>query len=428
MEVSEEGCNFVGERKIRSMKKIEDYKLPTFRIPMKVLECMKRAVERAIHDSNDWAAHRAAPEVVEITVWKYRPIFESISDCEFKKKWTINATFKEVIDAVFDVMDEVTVLHILNDAYAIAIDTMNNDFPEWQIGKYRSIAAATSSNVIVQQMVMAFAVSLIYPECPQAPSLLKITLSDNPIAYTIHETILGLREIDEFIMDADSRPEEEKWEEKRKVKLAELKHILEEITPKKYHVGPFLDTILGYAETLPPAEQRVIGHMLHAEGGIGGCISEKVYQNYEQRIDKLANCKESELGGKDDNAEKNTAKDETTTNDADELDTDEKDKKIQAAIDEWLKGDSRDKCHWFAVFKALVARNLQPNDMKVFCERMHDWGYKQVTYSSVSKPNQWELPDKAYKWIDMQRTARGKELKMIQAFLNFRDCLKNQGL
>ena len=421
----------MGEWKITSMKKIEDYKLPTFYSSLTVSERIRHTVERAIHDSNNWAAHKAAPEVVEITVFKYRPIFESLSDCEFKKKWTINAAFKEVIDAVFDVMDGVTVLHILNDAYAIAIDVMNNDFPEWQIGKYHTIAAATSSNVIIQQMVMAFAASLAYPECPQAPSLLKITLSDNPIAYTIHETILHLREIDEFIMDAsiyeDSEPTEEEWKEKRKVKLAELKPILEQITPKKYHVGPFLDSLLGYAETLPSAEQRVIGHMLHVKGGIGDCISEKVYQKYEQRINKLANCKESELGGKDDNAEKNTAKDETTTNDADELDTDEKDKKIQAAIDEWLKGDSRDKCHWFAVFKALVARNLQPNDMKVFCERMHDWGYKQVTYSSVSKPNQWGLPDKTAEWVPMQREAKGRILKMIKALTAFTRCLRNQG-
>ena len=82
------------------MKKIEDYKLPTFYSSLTVSERIRHTVERAIHDSNNWAAHKAAPEVVEITVFKYRPIFESLSDCEFKKKWTINAAFKEVIDAV----------------------------------------------------------------------------------------------------------------------------------------------------------------------------------------------------------------------------------------------------------------------------------------------------------------------------------------
>lgn len=420
------------ESKYTSMKKIEDYKLPTFYTPMTVLDRMRHAVERAIHDSNDWAAHNAAPEVVEITVFKYGPIFESLSDCEFKKKWTINATFKEVIDAVFDVMDGVTVLRILNKAYAIAIDVMNNDFPEWQIGKYHAIAAATSSNVIVQQMVMAFAASLTYPECPQAPSLLKITLSDNPIAYTIHETILRLREIDETIMDVDafedSVQSKEEWEEKRKVKLAELKPILEQITPKKHHVGPFLDAILGYTETLPPAEQRVIGHMLHAEGGIGGCISEKVYQEYEQRIGRLADYPKPKTEAKDGNEDENAAKGAPPSDDVGELDADEKDTKIRAAIDEWLASKKRNKGHWFVVFKALVFRNLQPDDMKVFCDRMHDWGYGGVTYVSVSKAKQLDLPDKPSECMDEQRTAKGKKLNIIKALRDFTQCLKNQGL
>lgn len=397
------------------MKKLEDWKLPEVGSE-RVKQCMQDAVERALQLYQD---NEVSGEY-SITVGNLTGIFHDLSrDCDFGNKACINSKFKQIIDKVFDDITANEVLDILNDAYAIAIHAANKDFPEYEIRDYRAKADKPSRSTHARDMVLAFGAFLL-KNCTQSDNTPDILKSE--FANEIYFTLLGLNSLDVFY---EVDPE---YDSKEQEALDNLK---KRLNPPPHPVEPLLDAIVRYAEALPADEQsaiRAIGRMLHAKGAAGRYIPTQVYQKYEQRIDNLANYTELEHGAKDDNAEKNTAKDETTTNDADELDTDEKDKKIQAAIDEWLKGDSRDKCHWFAVFKALVARKLQPNDMMVFCERIHDWGYKQVTYSSVSKPNQWGLPDKAYEWIDMQRTARGKELKMIQAFLDFRDCLKNQGL
>lgn len=107
---------------------------------------------------------------------------------------------------------------------------------------------------------------------------------------------------------------------------------------------------------------------------------------------------------------------------------DDKDQKIRAAIYEWHTSGERQQNHWFAVFKALVSRNLQADDMKAFSDRMIQWGYEEAKHGSILKGNQMGLPEVPSEWIAMQRTEKGKRLKMIQAFLDFRDCLKNQGL
>ncbi len=396
------------------MKKLEDWKLPEVGSE-RVRQCMQDAVERALQFQKE---NEVFGEYT-ITVGNLTGIFHDLSrDCDFGNKACINSKFKQIIDKVFDDITANEVLEILNDAYAIAIHAANKDFPEYEIRDYRAKADKPSRSTHARDMVLAFGAFLL-KKCAQSDNTPDILKSE--FANEIYFTLLGLNSLDVFY---EVDPE---YDSKEQEALDNLK---KRLNPPPHPIEPLLDAIVRYAEALSPDEQsaiRAIGRMLHAKGAAGRYIPTQVYQKYEQRIDNLANYTELEHGAKDSNEEKNTAKNENTTNNAGELDADEKDKKIQAAIDEWLKGESRDKGHWFAVFKALVVRNLQSNDMKVFCERMHDWGYKQVTYSSVSKPNQWGLPDKPAEWVRMQREAKGRILKMIKALTAFTQCLRNQG-
>ena len=408
------------------MKKIEDWVLPIAHSE-KVKKCMQLAVERAVRDANDWEAHGAAPQVTEITVLKYLPIFNSLKDCDFENPNCTNHLFQIVIDNVFQGIDERTVLNIMNNTYAIAIHAMNTDYPKYKIPEYRSISSATASNIIAQEMVIAFAVFIIYMEGNNSKNkglMEDFNFSPKSIAFRIltYFEDLYVLHLNYLLQGISSST----YHKNQKEKLKERRESIELcIKRQQTSVAPLLDAIVRYAEDLPSDEWnavRAIGRMLHAKGAAARYIPTEVYQQYEQRIDKLANWPSPlQESAKEDNEEKDTANADHTPHDAGELDADEKDAKIRAAIEEWLKGGKRGKGHWFAVYKALVVRNLTSDDMKHFCKQMHDWGYKQeqLTYDSLTKAKPKELPDKPSEWIVLQRTAKGSVLKMIEAYIAF---------
>lgn len=105
----------------------------------------------------------------------------------------------------------------------------------------------------------------------------------------------------------------------------------------------------------------------------------------------------------------------------------EKEDKIKIAINNWLAQKKRDKNQWFVVYKLLLSRNLTSKYMKVFCEQMSEMGFKDVTYDSVAKSIGRELPEALSEWPSRKYKESGVKLKMIQAFEDFKKCLKEQG-
>lgn len=271
---------------MKDFKKVEDFRLPEVGSE-KVKKCMQEAVERVVHDANDWTAHGAAAEVAEITVHRYKPIFNSLEDCDFNNGACINSTFKKIIDCVFDDITANEVLGILNDAYAIAIHAANTDFPEYEIRNYRNMAGNLSRSTHARDMVMAFG-AFLFKDYAQGKNALDIHKSN--FGNHIYLSLLSLDSLKVFfkvVPEYDSKEQEE------------LDRLKKNLNPPPHPVEPFLDAIVRYAEALPPDQWsviRAIGSMLHAKGAAGRYIPSKVYQEYEQRIDNLANCPKPEQG------------------------------------------------------------------------------------------------------------------------------------
>lgn len=393
------------------MKKLEDWKLPEVGSE-RVKQCMQDAVERALQLYQD---NEVSGEY-SITVGNLTGIFHDLSrDCDFGNKACINSKFKKIIDKVYDDITANEVLEILNDAYAIAIHAANKDFPEYEIRDYRAKADKPSRSTHARDMVLAFGAFLL-KECAQSDNTPDILKSE--FANEIYFTLLGLNSLDVFY---EVDPE---YDSKEQEALDNLK---KRLNPPPHPIEPLLDAIVRYAEALSPDEQsaiRAIGRMLHAKSAAGRYIPTKVYQKYEQRIDNLANYTELEHGAKDNNEEKNTAKNENTNNDVVEPDADEKDNKIRAAITKFMemKNNKVEKKQWYAVYKVLCSRQLYTKNMKLFANDLEKWGFANDVYESLKVST--NLPDNVYEWRDKLASATRANKKLIDTSILFMECLR----
>lgn len=393
------------------MKKLEDWKLPEVGSE-RVKQCMQDAVERALQLYRD---NEVSGEYT-ITVGNLTGIFHDLSsDCDFGNKACINSKFKKIIDKVYDDITANEVLDILNDAYAIAIHAANKDFPEYEIRDYRAKADKPSRSTHARDMVLAFGAFLL-KECAQSDYTLDIYKST--FASEIYTTLIGLNSLNVFYEEG---PEYDLQEQK------DLDNLIKRLNPPPHPVEPLIDAIVRYAEALSSDEQsaiRAIGRMLHAKGAAGRYIPTKVYQKYEQRIDNLANYTEPEHGAKDNNEEKNTAKNENTTNDVVEPDADEKDNKIRAAITKLMeiKNNKVEKKQWYAVYKVLCSRQLYTKNMKSFANDLEKWVVANNVYESLKVST--NLPDDVYQWRDKLASATRADKKLIDTSILFQQCLR----
>lgn len=340
LEVSEEGCNFVGDK-----KKIRKEDMRVFKLPRALVGCRKEEDFRRLIDENNMRL--LLPE----TVFGFKGnFFKNIQDLEFEN---LNQFNKELYRSFVGFYEketgmspsDETTLWVFNNAYRIALD-----------GMYETLFNIRK----------------------RVEDLSKIVIEEGTSYYTF------LRDKEEVVavlcMAHNIFGEEEKSNEKAQGIRYLIKGAYDSfIREMEYAALPTIsaDTVITFTE-------------------------DKEKQNAEHRMET-------------DTGEPNAADNE---------------KKIRAAIEEWLKEAERKKNQWFAVFKALEVRGHQADDMENFCNRMHEWGYdkKHLSYDSVSKVNQWGLPDKPSDWIPLQRTETGKELKMIKAYIAFTECLRKQGL
>lgn len=404
------------------MKKLEDWKLPEVGSE-RVKQCMQDAVERALQLYQD---NEVSGEY-SITVGNLTGIFHDLSrDCDFGNKACINSKFKQIIDKVFDDITANEVLDILNDAYAIAIHAANKDFPEYEIRDYRAKADKPSRSTHARDMVLAFGAFLL-KKCAQSDNTPDILKSE--FANEIYFTLLGLNSLDVFY---EVGPE---YDSKEQEALDNLK---KRLNPPPHPIEPLLDAIVRYAEALSPDEQsaiRAIGHMLHAKGAAGRYIPTKVYQKYEQRIDRLANWPKPEQGEvpvpaphpggevqEEEPQETPTAAPAATP--VPEPSTQKE--RIKAAISRLLdkrKEEGEKFCakHWYAVYRVLAARELVAKNMKAFAELMNEMGFSDCKRSNLnSAQKEQKLPAKISEWFGRTRYEGGdkKLADVAQVFLS----------
>lgn len=427
---------------MKDLEKLEDCRLPEVGSE-KVKKCMQDAVVRAmqLQKENDEAG-----EHYPITVENFPKIFQTLSDCDFRNKGCVNNAFKMIIDRVFGNIAAHEVLGILNDAYAIAIDVVNTEFPEYEVPHYIRFANGPIRSADEKAMVMGFA-AFIFDRLTKVYSLLsvrswgscdenfKVTdrILDSTDSATIYYNICGdIYDLKDWYSKVKKTADLDDYSRKQQIIDNHLNGI------KYDDTCDLLDAIVRYAEALPADEWsavRVIGRMLHAKGAAGQYIPSEIYQEYEQRIDRLANWPKPEQGevplpaphpgGEVQEEEpQEVLPAAPAANSVPEPSTQKE--RIRAAISRLLdrrREDGVKFCarHWYAVYRVLAARELVVENMKAFAELMNEMGFSDCKRSNLnSAQKEQKLPAKISEWFGRTHYQGGdkKLADVAQAFVS----------
>lgn len=446
---------------MKDLEKLEDCRLPEVGSE-KVKKCMQDAVERVWHkyliaralNNCNTPLLGERKEVNIRTIEEYLHIFTDLGDCDFENPLSINSFFKELIDVLLIDIDERTVLNIFNNAYAIALHALNNDYPEYSIGDYSDIITETSPNIITQEMVLAMVLTLTHSnkDSNRAFNILADKYNirkQHLIAGRIRKTFpviekchLQLYNIDQIgELDYSQSMNKIQLRKKKAETLDELKAIINGMVPQQQGLAPtytLLDAIVRYAEALPADECsaiRAIGRMLHAKGAAGRYIPSEMYREYEQRIDRLANWPKPEQreaplpaphpGGEVQEEEpQEVLPAAPAATPVPEPSTQKE--RIKAAISRLLdrrREDGVKFCakHWYAVYRVLAARELVVENMKAFAELMNEMGFSDCKRSNLnSAQKEQKLPAKISEWFGRTRYEGGdkKLADVAQAFVS----------
>jgi hypothetical protein len=427
---------------MKDLEKLEDCRLPEVGSE-KVKKCMQVAVERAmqLQKENDEAG-----EHYTITVGNFPKIFHTLSDCDFRNEECVNNAFKMIIDRVFDDITAHEVLGILNDAYAIAIDAVNTEYPEYEVPHYCRIANTPPRSADEKAMVMGFA-AFIFEKLTKTYTVSSFfgwrNRDDN---YKVTDKILESTDsatifynICEDIYDTGDIFSRARLTSGM-VDYPNKKQIIDNhLNGYKYDdIYDFLDAIVRYAEALPADEWsavRVIGRMLHAKGAAGRYIPSVMYREYEQRIDMLANCPKPEQGEAplpaphpgvevQEEEPQEVLPAAPVPNPVPEPSTQKE--RIKAAISRLLdkrKEEGEKFCakHWYAVYRVLAWRELVAENMKAFAELMNEMGFSDCKRSNLnSAQKEQKLPAKISEWFGRTRYQGGdkKLADVAQVFLS----------
>lgn len=402
---------------MKVLEKLEDYKLPDVG-SAKVKECMQDAVERALQLQKK---NEEAGENYPITVENFPEIFHTLSDCDFENEKCINKVFKMIIDRVFVSITADKVLGVLNDAYAIAIDVMNTECPEYEVPKYYRFVNNHRRSVVEMEMVMACAIYVAYTN----------EIIGNVFDKYFEETryievfYITIRRYVSFLYEhSKGRIDDSTFSSEELNIFNDLDSVL---LPNYNDFYDFLDAIVRYAEELPADEWsaiNAIGHMLQAKDAAGRYIPTEMYQEYEQRIGRLANYPKPKTGAKDGNEDDNAAKGAPPSDDVGELDADEKENKIRVAITKLMeiKNNKVEKKQWYAVYKVLCARQLYTKNLKSFANDLEKWGFASDVYESLKVST--NLPDNVSVWRDKAASATRADMKLIDTSILFMECLR----
>ena len=347
---------------MKVLEKLEDYKLPDVG-SAKVKECMQDAVERALQLKKK---NEEAGENYPITVENFPKIFHTLSDCDFENEKCTNKVFKMIIDRVFVNITADEVLGVLNDAYAIAIDVMNTECPEYEVPKYFRFVYNHRRGVVEMEMVMACAIYVAYTNeiiRNVFDKYFEKTRYIEVFYITICRYVSFLYEHSKGRIDDSTFSSEE----------LEIFNDLDSVLLPNYNdFYDFLDAIVRYAEELPADEWsaiNAIGHMLQAKDAAGRYIPTEMYQEYEQRIGRLANYPKPKTGAKDGNEDGNAAtgveqglSGEKKTSSADineEAKTENPPKAPEKSYlknnRNWLFAEHEDQIKWAEIFDEFIA-------------------------------------------------------------------------
>lgn len=427
---------------MKDLEKLEDCRLPEVGSE-KVKKCMQDAVERAmqLQKENDEAGEHAP-----ITVENFPKIFHTLSDCDFRNKGCVNNAFKMIIDRVFYNIAAHEVLEILNDAYAIAIDVVNTEFPEYEVPHYIRFANTPLRSADEKAMVMGFA-AFIFDRLTKVYSLLsvrpwgscdenfKVTdrILESTDSATMYYNICGdIYDPKDCYSKVKKTSDLDDYSRKKQIIDNHLNGI------KYDDTCDLLDAIVRYAEALPADEWsavRVIGRMLHAKGAAGRYIPSEMYREYEQRIDRLANWPKPEQGevplpaphpgGEEQEEEQQEVLPAApAAHPVPEPSTQKE--RIKAAISRLLdrrREDGVKFCakHWYAVYRVLAARKLVAENMKAFAELMNEMGFSDCKRQNLnSAQKEQKLPAKISEWFGRTRYEGGdkKLADVAQVFVS----------
>lgn len=413
---------------MKDLEKLEDCRLPEVGSE-KVKKCMQDAVERALQFQKE---NDEAGEHYPITVENFPKIFHTLSDCDFRNEGCVNNAFKMIIDRVFDNIAAHEVLGILNDAYAIAIDAMNTEYPEYEVPYYIRFANTPLRSADEKAMVMAYAAYLVDTENITGKILHKI-FENSRHAEVFYITICRYRHL---LFEYRSRKIDNTTFSSEKLQI--FTDLDEALVSTYQDTYDFLDAIVRYAEALPADEWsavRVIGRMLHAKGAAGQYIPSEMYREYEQRIDRLANWPKPEQGeaplpaphpgGEVQEEEpQEVLPAAPAANSVPEPSTQKE--RIKAAISRLLdrrREDGVKFCakHWYAVYRVLAARELVVENMKAFAELMNEMGFSDCKRSNLnSAQKEQKLPAKISEWFGRTRYEGGdkKLADVAQVFVS----------
>jgi hypothetical protein len=174
--------------------------------------------------------------------------------------------------------------------------------------------------------------------------------------------------------------------------------------------------------------------MLHAKGAAGQYIPSEIYQEYEQRIDRLANWpkpeqREAPLSAPHPGGEVQEEEPQEVLPAAPAAtpvpETSTQKERLKAAISRLLdkrKEEGEKFCakHWYAVYRVLAWRELVAKNMKAFAELMNEMGFSDCKRQNLnSAQKEQKLPSKISEWFGRTHYQGGdkKLADVAQAFV-----------